>query len=129
MEPNVEVPANDFGDTGTGPQAVGPTVSLSALAEQTVQSLQLFGGQAWRRAELGLGRQAVRLAGRSQPTVHGHAIHADNARDCLGALAPTNSVHGLPAAAFKFCRSSKWSTHNKLEGRIKKTIHCWRSWQ
>ncbi|GAC1476990.1 MAG: hypothetical protein NVS1B6_18680 [Steroidobacteraceae bacterium] len=129
MERYAEMPTNDFGDARTGPQSIRPTVGVGTLAKQIVKQMQLFGGQAWCRAELGLGSQAVRLASRSQPTVHGYAINADNARDRLGALALTDRIHGLPAAAFKFRRSSKWSTHSELDRRIKKTIHCRRSWQ
>jgi hypothetical protein len=129
MKRYAEVTMNDFGDARTGPQSIRPTVGVGALAKQIVKKMQLFGGQAWCRAELGLGSQAVRLASRSQPTVHGYAINADNACDRLGALALSDRVHGLPAAAFKFRRGSKWSTHNELDGLIAKTIHWRRSWQ
>jgi hypothetical protein len=129
MERYAEVPTNDFSDARTGPQSIRPTVGVGALAKQIVKKMQLFGGQAWCGAELGLGSQAVRLKSRSQPTVHGYTINADNTRDSLGALALSDRVHGLPAAAFKFRRGSKRSTHNRLDRRIKKTIHCQRSWQ
>ena len=126
---DAEVPPNKLRNASTGPQTVRPTVALGTLLEEFIEATKLVGRQAWRRAGLRLGGQAVGLAGQGQPAVHGNTIDADDTCDRLGTLAPMDSVHRLPAAAFELRCSSKWSTHMELDAAASQTIHCQRSWQ
>jgi hypothetical protein len=126
---HAEVAANDFGNSSAGPQTVVPAVGLSALLEELLQLAMLLEGQAWRRAKVWLGSQAVRLLGSLEPAIHTGAIDAIDAGNHLGAFARVNRLHGSTASAFQFHSGSKWSTHKELETRGPITIHWPRSWQ
>ncbi len=63
MERDAEVSTDDFGNALRGPELIGPAVGLGTLAEQLLELVLLFDGQARRRARMWLGREAVGLFG------------------------------------------------------------------
>src|SRR5439155_2933499 len=54
---NVEVPADEFGDAGGGPEAVRPAVGLSPAGEQDFQAAELAAAQVRRPVRVGPGGQ------------------------------------------------------------------------
>src|SRR5262245_46662856 len=77
----------------------------------------LLEGQAWRRAVVRLGGQAVGLLGLLEPAVHAGAIDTIDAGNHLGTFARVNRLHGPVSSTLQFHRGSKWSTHKELEAR------------
>jgi hypothetical protein len=115
MKRFAEMPTNQFGHAGTGPQLGAPAMSLSALQKKRQQALVLFGGQAWRRTRMRFGDQAVGLLSTIKPAVHRRAIDAKDTGYCFGTLLEFHRLHGLPAPPLQFRGCSKWSTHKELE--------------
>jgi hypothetical protein len=112
----------------TGPQLGRPTVDFGPLQQQGLQTLELFGGQAWRRTEMRFGRQTVGLSSHCEPTVNGSAVDAIGARDNLRTFATIDRLHRTIAPPLEFRGSSKRSTHIELERQTGNSIHWQRSW-
>src|SRR5262245_26131515 len=83
---DAEVPADDDGDAGRGPQVGGPSVAGGALQEQAFQLGQLGVGQAVRAVQ-GDGVEAAGGACEADPAVDGGALDAEDAGDGGGGLA------------------------------------------
>ena len=77
---DTEVPLDQDGDAGGGPQFGGPAVVAGALPKQLFQAGQQGVGQPRRSAD-GDGVQATGLAGHADPAMNRGPINAENLGD------------------------------------------------
>src|SRR5581483_10130357 len=112
----VELPLDQPGDAGGGPEFVVPAVGLRTLRQQARQRPEVGVGQARCRGGWGLGVHPAGPPGRPDPPGHGLVVDAEHLGDGLAGLATGHSLHGLLSAAFQFSSGSKGSAHTRLDG-------------
>ena len=115
MVRDAELPLDEAGHTGGGPELVVPPVGLRPLRQQTFQSAEVGVGQTWGRAGLRLGIQATGLAGRPDPAGDGLDVDAEYPGDGLAGLAVGHGLYRPLAAAFQFVSGSNGSAHTQLD--------------
>src|SRR5581483_8807540 len=127
----VELPLDQPGDAGGGPEFVVPAVGLRTLRQQARQRPEVGVGQARCRGGWGLGVHPAGPPGRPDPPGHGLVVDAEHLGDGLAGLATGHSLHGLLSAAFQFSSGSKGSAHTRLDGYTtpRDRSACWTEYQ
>src|SRR5204863_6839878 len=87
----LEMPLDEDGDAGGGPQLVGPAVALGSLLEQFGEAGQVVVGEA-RLADAGDGGESLGLGSEAPPAVDGVDMDAEDGGDRAGPLAFAQSL-------------------------------------
>src|SRR5262249_50948787 len=103
VEADVEVPLDQFGGPGGGPQCGPPAVGLGALQEPSFQFPELLGGEPGLGADMGLGGQRLGcLAGELHPGGDRGTSAAEEVGNVVGGLPLLDEFNGTDAAALEF---------------------------
>jgi hypothetical protein len=103
VEADPEVPLDQLGDTGGGPQRGPPAVGLGPLGEQALQLRKLTVGETGSGAGVRLGgERCERFAGELDPGVDGGASAAEEVGDVGGGFALLDEFDGPEAATLEF---------------------------
>ena len=110
VEADLEMPLDQLGGPGGGPQLGPKAVGFGALQQQSFESPQLLGGEPGLGAGVGPGGELLGgLAGELHPSVDGGSPAAQEVGDVFGGLTLFDELDGPEAAALEFFSGSDGS--------------------
>lgn len=119
---------DQLGDTFSGPELGFPATGLGSLLQQHLKFLELFSGEAWLGAEVGLGHELPgSQLGKFDPGVDGGASTAEKVGNIVGRFPLLDEFNGTDTATLEFFGGSNGS-HNTFNTSQTASRFNWLGW-